>query len=89
MSEAENFFQGPAFGLGDGFGLDDADAVANGGFALLVVHVVFLGALDDFIELRVRNTGDMFDDDGLFHFIGNDNTDAGFAQVDDSRCGFL
>ena len=75
----ENFSKGPALELGNWLGLDDADAVADGGLALFVMHVVLLGALDDFIELWVRNAGDMLDDDCLLHFIGNDDAYAGLT----------
>ncbi len=85
----KNLGECPALELGNRFGLDDADAVTNGGFRFLVVHVVFLRAFDDLVELRVGNTCDVLDDDGLFHFIGNDNADAGLALVLDGRCGFL
>lgn len=81
----DNFSKCPALELGYRLGFDNTYAVADGGFALFVVHVIFLGTLDDFVELRVRNTGDVLDDDGLFHFIGNDNTDAGLTLVDDFR----
>ncbi len=85
---SENFRECPTFEFGDRLGFDDADAVADGGLALFVVHVVFLGALDDLVEFRVRNAGNVFDDDGFFHFVGNNDTYAGFAFVNGS-CGFL
>ena len=85
---SENFCKCPTLKFGYWLGFDDADAVADGSLALFVVHVVFLGALDDLVEFWVRNAGNVFDDDGFFHFIGNDDTNASFALVN-CRCGFL
>ena len=70
------------FSLESGLGLDDADAVADLALVALVVHVVFLGALDDLVEFRMGNAGNVFDDEGLVHFIGNDHANAGFTKVD-------
>ena len=72
----------PPLQLRERLGFDDAHAVANLTLVGLVVHVVFLRALDDFIELRMGNTGNVFDDEGLIHFIGNDHADAGFTKMD-------
>ena len=62
--------------------LDDSDAVTDMSLVGLVVHVVFLRALDDFVELGMGNTGNVFDDESLVHFIGNDHANAGFTKVD-------
>ena len=81
-SMRDNFGEGPALQFGERTGFDDADAVANLALVVLVVHVVFFRALDDLVEFRVRNAGDVFDDEGLVHFIGNDHANAGFTKVD-------
>jgi hypothetical protein len=49
------------------------------------VDVVLFRALNDLVEFRMRNAGDVLDDDGLVHFGGHDDADAGLAQV---RAGF-
>ena len=78
----ENFGKSPALQLGKRPGLDDFHAVADLCLAVFVVHVVFLGALDDLVEFRVGNTGNVLNDEGLFHFVGNDHANAGLAEVD-------
>lgn len=85
----EDFLERPALELGNRLGFDNADAVADGGFRFLIMHVVFLGALDDFVELRVGNAGDVLDDDGFLHFIGDNDAHTGLAFVLNRRCGFL
>src|SRR5688500_7634536 len=85
-SVREDLLEAPALQLRQRAGFDDANTVANGGFTLLVMHVVLLRALDDLVELRVRDAGDVLDDDRLVHFGGDDNADAGLAQV---RTGVL
>lgn len=72
----------PALELGKRTGLDDFHTVADLCLAVFVVHVVFLRAFDDFVELWMGNACDVFDDDGLFHFVGNDNANAGLTKVD-------
>jgi hypothetical protein len=77
----EHFGESPALELGERAGFDDADAVADLGFALLVVHVVFLRALDDLVETGMGNAGDVLDDEGLVHLVGDDDADTGLADV--------
>lgn len=84
----ENFCKCPTLELGNRLGLNYANAVADCSFALFVMHVVFLGAFDDLVELRVWNAGDVLDDDGLLHFRRDDDADTGLAFMD-CRCGFL
>lgn len=82
----------PALESGNGAGLDDSDAVANDSFGFFVVHVVFLGALDNFLESWVRNAGDVLDNDGFIHFIGDNDAYACFAVAfrwGSGRSGFL
>jgi hypothetical protein len=74
--------KGPAFELGKRTRLDDADAVTDLALVGFVMHVVFFGALDDLVELGMRNAGDVLDDEGLVHFVGNDHANAGFTEVD-------
>ena len=57
----EDLLEGPALELGQRAGFDDADLVADLGFTLLVMHIVLLGSLDDLVELRVRDAGDVLD----------------------------
>ena len=78
----DDFGESPALQFRKWPGLDDADAVADLTLVRLVMHIVFLRALDDFIKLRVGHAGDVFDDEGLVHFIGDDHADTGFAQMD-------
>ena len=82
----KNFSEGPALQLGKRLGLNDADTVTDLGLALFVVDVVFLRPLDNLVELRMGNAGDVLDDDGLLHFVGDDDADASLAKV---RLGFL
>ena len=77
-----HFGKRPALQLRKWPSLDDANAVADLALVRLVMHIVFLRALDDFIKLRVGHAGDVFDDEGLVHFIGDDHANAGFAQMD-------
>lgn len=78
----DNFREGPALQLGKRACLDDANAVADLSLTFLIMHVIFLRTLDDFIELRMGNTGNVLDDDSLFHFVGNDHANACFTEVD-------
>lgn len=78
----DDFGEGPTLEFGERAGFDDAYAVADFGLAGLVVDVVFFRAFDNFIEARVGHAGDMFDDEGLIHFIGDDHANAGFAERD-------
>ena len=77
-----DFGERPALQFRKRTGFDDTDAVADLALVLLVVHVVFFGTLDDFVELGMGNTGNVFDDEGLVHFIGNDHANTGFTKVD-------
>ena len=77
-----DFGKRPALQFRERACLDDADAVTDLALVALVMHVVFLGALDDLVEFRVGNTGNVFNDEGLVHFIGNDHANAGFTKVD-------
>ena len=77
----DDFLKCPAFELGQRAGLDDADAVADLGLAVFVVDVVFFGSFDDLVELGMGNAGDVLDDDGLVHLIGDDKADAGLAEA--------
>lgn len=85
---SEDFCKCPTLEFGDWLGFDDANAVADSGLALFVMHVVFLGALDDLIEFWVRNAGNVLNDEGFFHFVRNNYTYASFAFVN-GGCGFL
>ena len=77
-----NLCECPALQPRKRLGLNDANAVSNLTLVALVMHVVFLGAFDDLVEFRVGNAGDVFDDEGLVHFIGNDHANTGFTKVD-------
>ena len=78
----DDFGKGPTLQLGKRLGLDDADAVPNLALVAFVVDVIFLGTLNDFVELGVGNTGDVLDDKSFVHFIGNDHANAGFTKMD-------
>ena len=71
----------PALLLGDRLGFDDADFVAHSGLAILIMCVKFLRALDDFFETWVWHTVGVFDDDGLVHGCGDDDSDASLTQA--------
>jgi hypothetical protein len=78
----EDFSQSPAFQLRERPGFDDFDTVADLSLARFVVDVVFFRAFNDFVKLRVRNAGNVLNDDGFFHFIGNHHAYAGLTEVD-------
>jgi hypothetical protein len=78
----DNFGEGPAFQLGKRAGLNDANSVADLSLIFLIMHVIFFRTFDDFVELWMGNTGNVFHDEGLFHFIGNDHANACFTEVD-------
>jgi len=82
----KNFLKSPALELGNRLGFNDPHLVADLGFALFVVHVVFLGPLDDLVEAWVRNTSNVLDHKGLVHLVGNDHANASLAKV---GTGFL
>ena len=44
--------------------------------------LVFFRAFDDLVEFRMGNPCDVFDDESLVHFIGDDHADAGFTEMD-------
>jgi hypothetical protein len=77
-----HFCECPALQFGKRLGFDNANTITDLTLIALVMHVVFFRTLDDFVELRVRNTGHVFDDEGLVHFIGNHHADAGFTKMD-------
>ena len=79
---SDDFGERPALEFGKRPGFDDADAVADLGLAVLVMHVVFLRAFDDFVEARMGNAGDVFDDEGFVHLVGDDHANTGFTKVD-------
>jgi hypothetical protein len=78
----DHFGKGPAFQLGKRAGLDDANAVSDLSLIFLVMHVIFFGTFDDFVELWMGNTGYVLNNEGLVHFIGDDHANAGFTEVD-------
>jgi hypothetical protein len=80
-SVGKHFGESPALKLGKRLSFNDADAVADLCLAAFVMHVVFLGPFYDLVELRVRDASDVFDDEGLLHFVGDDNADTGLAKV--------
>ena len=87
-SMGEDFCECPALEFGERTGFNDADAVADLGLAGFVVDVVFFRPFDDLVEFGVGNSGDMLDDEGLVHFIGHDDADAGLAVGGGGfRCG--
>jgi hypothetical protein len=85
----DDFLQCPALEFGKRAGFNDADAVTDLGLAGFIVDVVFLGALDNLVELGMGNTRDVFDDDGFVHLVRYDHTDACFAQVQPGFLGSL
>ena len=74
----EDFDEFPALKLGHRTSLTDADFVTDSGAAIFIMCVEFLRTLHDFFELRVRNTGDVFDNNRLIHARGLDDTNAHF-----------
>ncbi len=85
----QDFSEGPTLQFGERLGFDDADAVADLGLAAFVMHVVLLRPLDDLVETRMRNAGDVLDDEGLVHLVGDDHANAGFTKVDLSVLGSI
>ena len=82
----ENLSKVPTLQLGCWLGFDNTNAVADLGFTLFVMHVVFLRTFHDLVETCVRNACDVFDNDSLVHFIGDDHANAGFTKM---NFGFL
>ena len=77
-----DFGKRPALQFRERASLDDADAVTDLALVAFVMHIIFFRALDDLVEFRVRNTGNVLNDESLVHFIGDDHADAGFTKVD-------
>ena len=55
--------------------------VTDRGFSVLIVGVELLRLLHDLLELRVRNAGDVFHNDGLVHLCRNYDADTLLVQV--------
>lgn len=77
----EDFDEFPALELGHRAGLADADLITDSSAAFFIVCVELLRTLHDFLKLRMRNTGDVFDNDGLIHGSGLDNANAHFGVL--------
>lgn len=77
---SKNLDQTPALTLADWAAFDDTNLVTNGGFALLIMRIEFLRALNDFLEFRVWYTCGVFHDDGLLHLVGNNEAHAGLTE---------
>jgi hypothetical protein len=76
-----DFNNSPPLQLAERARLHDADGIAHLSGVLLVVSVEFLHLLDDFAKLRVRNTRYRLDDGRFVAFVGNNLTNARFAEV--------
>ena len=74
----EDFSKFPTLELRNWTSLDNANFVSNSCLAVLIVSVELLGLFDDFLELGVRHTVHVFNNDRLFHAGGLHDTDANF-----------
>ena len=78
---SEDLYEFPALLLRNRLGLDDADFIANSGFAFFIVGIELLGTLDNFLKAWVWDTVRVFYNDGFIHGCGDNNAYAGLTDA--------